>query len=232
MEHSISAFFPAYNDEKTIEKLVLTAISTLKQITKDYEVIIVDDGGPDRSGEIADDLSRKFKEVRVIHHKHNKGYGGALKSGFKNAKKELVFYTDGDGQYDVRELKKLLPFIKEADVVNGYKINRSDSIHRKILGGLWNLGVRILFNLKVKDVDCDFRLIKRKIFSKIRLESDSGFLPVEMMIKIQRAGFKIKNIPVHHYPRTEGDSQFFKISRIIEVFGDLIKEWVKTYIKR
>lgn len=230
MKYSISAFFPAYNDEGTIEKMVLTAISTLKQITRDYEVIVVDDCSPDNSGKIADNLSKRFKEVQVVHHKRNMGYGGALKSGFKNAKKDLIFYTDGDGQYDVRELKKLFPLIKEADVVNGYKISRGDSLHRTILGRMYHWGAKIFFNLKVKDVDCDFRLMKRSIFNKIKLKSNSGIICIEMIKKIQSNGYVIKEVPIQHYPRICGKSQFFKIKNVLNVFRDFIKLWWQLVI--
>jgi len=147
-KYSISAFFPAYGDEKTIGKMVLDMLEVLKEISNDYEVIVVDDGGPDRSGEIADELSKRYKEVRVIHHEKNKGYGGALKSGFYNSRKELVFYTDGDAQYDVREIKRLLPYIEEYDVINGYKIKRNDPFYRIVFGRLYHYFVKFLFGLK------------------------------------------------------------------------------------
>ena len=167
-KYSISAFFPAYGDEKTIGKMVLDMREVLEEISDDYEIIVVDDGGPDRSGEIADELSKKYSEVKVIHHENNRGYGGALKSGFYGSSKELVFYTDGDAQYDVREIVKLLPYIEEYDVVNGYKLKRHDPYYRVFLGRMYHYFVKMLFGLKIKDVDCDFRLIKRKVFDKAR----------------------------------------------------------------
>jgi len=221
-KYGISAFFPAYGDEKTIGKMVLDMLEVLKEISNDYEVIVVDDGGPDRSGEIADELSKRYKEVRVIHHEKNKGYGGALKSGFYNSRKELVFYTDGDAQYDVREIKRLLPYIEEYDVINGYKIKRNDPFYRIVFGRLYHYFVKFLFGLKIKDVDCDFRLMKRKIFDKVKLEEDGGIICVELVKKLQNNKFKIKEVPVHHYAR-EGSSQFFRLNRILRVIKDVFR---------
>lgn len=228
---SLTIFFPAYNDENTIGNLVLNAREVAKELTDDYEIIVVDDCSPDRSGKVADELAEKYKEVKVIHHQKNKGYGGALKSGFYNATKDLVFYTDGDGQYDVKEIKRLFPYINQTDVVNGYKIKRSDDLHRIILGRLYHWTAKIIFNLKIRDVDCDFRLMRRRIFDNVRLESNSGVICVELMRKIKMHKFKIKEVPVHHYPRIHGSSQFFNIKRLSQVFPALAKLWWKLVVK-
>ncbi len=228
--YSISVFFPIYNDAKTAPHLVSKITQILKSLTKDFEIILVNDGSTDNSGKIVDELAKKYKNVRAIHHKNNVGYGGALRTGFRNAKKELVFYTDGDAQYDVSEITKLLPLIESADVVNGYKIKRSDAPHRIITGELYRIGARILFNLKIRDVDCDFRLFKRHVFDKIKLESNSGILCVEMIKRIQNAGFEFKQVPVHHYPRVFGTSEFFNFKRIYRVLTSFGKLWVKFMI--
>ena len=229
---SISAFFPAYNDEGTIGKMVNDAITVLGKITADFEVIVIDDCSPDRSGEIADALAKKHSFVKVVHHKANRGYGGALKSGFKAASKEWIFYTDGDAQYDVRDLKKL---VKEAeredvDIVNGYKIKRADNIWRIVLGSAYNRFSRIMFGIKIRDIDCDFRLMRKKIFDRVNLENDSGVICVEMIKKIQDAGYVFREVPVRHYPRTSGSSQFFKPVRIARTLGKLAEEWVKLVV--
>lgn len=229
-KYNISAFFPAYNDEGTIKLMVDRLHKALKRVAKDYEVIIINDASPDRSGEIADEIAKKDKKVRVIHHKKNKGYGGALRSGFNAAKNELIFYTDGDAQYDVAELENLVPFINEYDVVNGYKINRGDNFLRKVIGVVYNNFVHVVFNLKVKDVDGDFRLIKRKIFDNIKLYSNDGSICLEMMKKIQNAGYSIKNVPVHHYQRIHGSSQFFRLRRILKVLSNLSGLWLKLVL--
>ncbi len=221
----ISAFFPAYNDEGTVELMVERLHKVLKKVADDYEIIIIDDCSPDKSGEIADKIAKKDKKVGVVHHKKNKGYGGALKSGFGAAKKEWVFYTDGDAQYDVGELENLVPFSDKYDVINGYKISRGDEWYRALIGNIYNWFVHAMFNLKVKDVDGDFRLIRRKIFDDISLESNTGSICLEMMKKIQNAGYSIKNVPVHHYPRVQGKSQFFRPMRIIRTLLTLFEQW-------
>jgi len=228
--YSISAFFPVYNDAGTVEIMATKMDEILKKHSEDYEIIIVDDCSPDESGKIADEMAKKNKKIRVIHHRQNMGYGGALKSGFYSSKKELVFYTDGDAQYDVYELPKLLEHINNYDVVNGYKINRADKAYRKIMGKIYNFAMHILFNLKVRDVDCDFRLMHRRILDNIKLESNSGLICTEMMKKIQDAGYTIKNVPVRHYPRIYGNSQFFKPGRIFAVLTGLINQWYELVL--
>jgi len=231
-KYSISVFFPVYNDEKTIPRIVTTIIPILESITKDYEIILVEDNSPDNSAEVVDTLAKEHKNLRVIHHKKNKGYGGALKSGIRNSTKDLIFYTDGDAQYDVREIAKLIRLIDHVDVVNGYKIKRSDALYRKFFGGIYNIGARILFNIKLKDIDCDFRLFRRKIFKNIKLYSDTGVICVEMMKKIRQKGFRIKEIPVHHYPRPSGTSSFFNFKRIFGVLTKFGKLWIKLILWR
>jgi glycosyltransferase involved in cell wall biosynthesis len=229
-DKSISVFFPAYGDEGSIAKMVEGAISVVRPRFKDFEVIVVDDGGPDRSGEIADELAKKYKQVKVVHHKKNKGYGGALKSGFRTASKDLIFYTDGDAQFDAKELVKLLPFIDEYDMVNGYKMGRADNIVRIIAGRLYNFGSRLLFGLPNRDVDCDFRLFNRHVIDSIKLESDTGLICVEMMKKIGDKKFTIKEVPVHHYPRLSGGSQFFKPKRVILTLIGWARLWWKLVL--
>ena len=229
-KHSISAFFPMYNDEGTVELMVKKLKETLPKFSDDWEIIMVNDCSPDKSGEIAEQLAKEDPRLKVVHHEQNKGYGGALKSGFKNATKDLIFYTDGDAQYDVYELERLMEHIGEHDVVNGYKTNRADGIHRKIVGETYNKGMHLAFNLKVKDVDCDFRLMHKRIFDEVELEADSGMICVEMMKKIGDAGFKIKDVPVTHYDRQHGESQFFNPRRVAKTLWGLTKLWVNMNI--
>jgi len=232
MAKSISVFFPAYNDGGTIASMVLSALLTLRELTDDYEVIVVNDGSADYTPQVLDELARVYKEVRVVHHANNKGYGGALRSGFQNASKELVFYTDGDAQYDARELKLLYPQLVEGvDMVNGYKISRSDPWYRMVIGRTYHWVVKMAFGLRLRDVDCDFRLMRRKIFDRVHLESNSGVICVEMMKKIQDAGFVIAEVPVHHFHRAYGRSQFFNFRRIFHVGRDLIKLWLQLVLR-
>jgi glycosyltransferase involved in cell wall biosynthesis len=222
----LSVFFPAYNDSGTIASLVIAARRTARTLTPDFEILIVDDGSADTTPVIADELARTYPEVRVIHHPTNRGYGGALRSGFASAGKELVFYTDGDAQYDPTELAVLWPrMIEGVDLVNGYKISRSDPLHRVIIGRIYHYTVKMLFGLKVRDVDCDFRLLRRSIFDRVHLEHSSGVICLEMMKKIQDAGFRIAEVPVHHYHRAYGKSQFFNVRRLFRTAIDVARLW-------
>ena len=212
---SISVFFPAYNDGGTIPSMVLTALMALREVADDYEILVINDGSADYTAAVLDELASRYPELRVIHHERNTGYGGALRSGFSHATKELIFYTDGDAQYDPRELGRLVAAWHDGvDLVNGYKISRSDPLHRVVIGRLYHWMVKLAFGLRLRDVDCDFRLMRRSIFDRVHLESDSGVICVELMKKIQDAGFRIAEVPVHHYHRAYGKSQFFNFRRI------------------
>jgi glycosyltransferase involved in cell wall biosynthesis len=229
----LSVFFPAYNDSGTIASLVITALQTARRLTPDCEVIIVNDGSADATAQIADELARTYREVRVVHHPKNRGYGGALRSGFEAATQELVFYTDGDAQYDPAEMALLWERLEAGvDLVNGYKISRSDPLHRVVIGRVYHHTVSLLFGLKVRDVDCDFRLLRRSIFDTVRLERNSGVICLEMMKKIQDAGFAIAEVPVHHYHRAYGKSQFFNFRRLFRTALDVASLWYKLVVRR
>ena len=227
---SISVFFPAFNDEATIAALVEEAEDQLSLVTDDYEIIVVNDGSTDATANVLDELSRTRPHLRVFHHESNRGYGAALRSGFRLSSKELVFYTDGDGQYDVRELATLLRLMTdETDVVNGYKINRADRAHRIILGKIYNRMVRLLFRLPIRDVDCDFRLIRRSAIQDVELRSSSGGICVEMVHKLYARGCVFAEAAVHHYPRRHGSSQFFRPYHLIRTLLELIRLRVKLW---
>jgi glycosyltransferase involved in cell wall biosynthesis len=229
----LSVFFPAYNDSGTIASLVITALQTARALTPEFEVIIVDDGSADATAQIADELARTYPEVKVVHHPRNRGYGGALQSGFGAASHEFVFYTDGDAQYDPAEMTRLWSALGDnVDLVNGYKISRSDPMHRIVIGRLYHHTVKLLFGLKVRDVDCDFRLLRRSIFQRVTLEKTSGVICLEMMKKIQDAGFRIAEVPVHHYHRAYGKSQFFNFSRLFKTGVDVAKLWMALVVRR
>jgi glycosyltransferase involved in cell wall biosynthesis len=229
----LSVFFPAYNDAGTIASLVMTALMTADTLTPDYEVIVINDGSADRTAEILDELARVYSRVRVVHHVRNRGYGGALRSGFATASKEWVFYTDGDGQYDPAEMTVLWERKgDDVDLVNGYKISRSDPFHRIVIGRVYHHTVKLLFGLRVRDVDCDFRLLRRTMFDRIRLEKNSGVICLELMKKITDAGFRVAEVPVHHYHRTHGTSQFFNFRRIARTGVDVLKLWWALVVRR
>ena len=230
----LSMFFAAYNDGGTIASLVISAVKVAGSLTPDFEVIVVNDGSSDDTAKILDELTKLYPEhLRVVHHPKNRGYGGALRSGFATASKDLVFYTDGDGQYDPAEVTVLWNMLRDdVDWVNGWKISRADPLHRIIIGRIYHHMVKFLFRLKVRDVDCDFRLMRRRIFEVVRLEKDSGVICLEMMKKFQDAGFRVAETPVHHYHRAHGHSQFFNFRRVFQTAIDVLKLWWALVIRR
>jgi len=228
----LSVFFPAYNDSGTIASMVIRTVQTASKLTSDFEVIVVDDGSADGTADIADELARTYPQVRAVHHPINRDYGAALQTGFRSATKELIFYTDGDAQYDPTELAVLWEKIDSADLVNGYKISRADPLHRIVIGRAYHYIVSMMFGLKLRDVDCDFRLMRRTIFERINLEKTSGIICVEMMKKIQDAGFRIVEVPVHHFHRAYGTSQFFNFRRLARVARDLMLLWYALVVRR
>jgi len=229
----LTVFFPAYNDSGTIASMVVAAVLAAGRLTPDFEVIVINDGSRDSTPLILDELARVYPQVRIIHHDGNRGYGGALRSGFAHASKEWIFYTDGDAQYDPWEMSELwsrrAPGI---DMVNGYKISRSDPFHRVVIGRVYHHMVKLLFGLKVRDVDCDFRLMRRTIFDRVVLTKNSGVICLEMMKKIQDAGFTIAEAPVHHYHRAYGKSQFFNFRRVGRTAVDVMKLWWALVVRR
>ncbi len=209
--------------------MVITTLLTLRELTDDYEVIVINDGSKDHTPQVLDELARVYPdEVRIVHHVKNRGYGGALRSGFASATKDWIFYTDGDAQYDPRELKNLAALVSdEIDFINGWKIERNDPWHRIVIGRMYQYTIKLAFGLKLKDVDCDFRLMRRAVFDKVHLEADSGVICVELMKKVQDAGFRLVETPVHHFHRAYGRSQFFNFRRLWRVAIDLQALWRK-----
>ena len=230
----LSVFFPAYNDSGTIASLVIRSVQVAGTLTPDFEVIVINDGSRDATPQILDELAKLYAgKVRIVHHDTNRGYGGALRTGFATASKELIFYTDGDAQYDPAEMTLLWPEMRvDVDWVNGYKISRSDPVHRIIIGRVYHHMVKILFGFKVRDVDCDFRLIRRRVFDTVRLEKNSGVICLEMMKKFHDAGLRVAEVPVHHYHRAYGKSQFFNFRRIVRTAIDVMKLWWSLVVRK
>ena len=228
---SISAFFPCYNDSHTIGDLVREADRQLEALTADYEIIVVNDGSTDASADVLQRLTAEIPRLRVVTHERNRGYGGALRSGFAAATKELVFYTDGDGQYDVRELPVLLMLMtSDTDFVNGIKMKRQDPAIRVHVGNMHQFLMRWMFWLPIRDVDCDFRLIRRRILDAIELRSTSGSICVELVKHAQRAGAEFREVSVHHYARKFGESQFFRPSKIVGTYLHLAAVWLELMV--
>ena len=232
-KYSISAFFPVYNDWGTIPSMVLLVESVLKSMAKEYEILLVDDGSNKLTKKVLDELKTKIKNLKVITHEQNKGYGGALKSGIYNAKYELIFYTDGDAQYNPLELGKLIEKMSDnVDIVNGYKIARQDPVYRKIIGRLYHFVTKMMFKFKIRDVDCDFRLMRKSLFDNLDLKYNSGVICVEMISKLTARGAKFIEVPVNHFFRISGKSQFFNFKRIFKTGMHLLKLWYWVRLKK
>ena len=230
---SISAFFPCYNDEPTIVHMVETVLDVFDELGCDGEVIVVDDGSSDASGKLLEEAADEEPRLRIVTHDINRGYGAALLSGFAAATKEWVFYTDGDAQYDPRELKSFVALVADdVDVVQGYKRHRSDNVARRIIGRIYHYFVSLMFGLHIRDTDCDFRLIRRSVIDDVELGYTTGAICVELVRKLQDRGARFVEAPVHHYPRQYGTSQFFHPRRVLETFRDLGILWVRLVVLR
>ena len=220
---SISVFFPCYNEQGNVASTTERAIAVLDGLNADYEVIIVDDGSSDATGRIADEIAGRNNRVKVVHHPTNLGYGAALQSGFKAATRKLIFYTDGDGQFDMGEMPPLLPLSEKYDIVSCYRLNRQDNLMRKINAWCWTKLVCLLFGMKVRDIDCAFKLYKREIFDNIRMQSAGALIDAEILARAVRKGYTITQKGVHHYPRTAGVQTGAKLGVIIRAFKELFK---------
>jgi glycosyltransferase involved in cell wall biosynthesis len=229
---SVSAVFPCYNDERTIGGLVDDVYEALVPLVGCVEVIVVNDGSQDGSGALLDCMASERPWLRVVHHDKNGGYGKALTSGFAAARHDWIFYTDGDAQYDPREAAKFVGFANHnVDVVQGYKVGRGDAWYRKVIGRGYHHAVRTLFGLYVRDTDCDFRLFRRSLLDEHPLTSTSGVICVEMMYRFQAAGAQFVEVPVHHYFRPHGRSQFFRLPAIARSARQLCVLWWKLVIR-
>src|SRR3972149_1273264 len=220
---NISVFFPCYNEEKNLEALTNSATNFLQTISDQYEIIIVNDGSKDRTRESAETIANKDPHVKVYNHETNYGYGAALKTGFKNSIYDYIFFTDGDNQFDIKEIGGLLPYAEEFDIVAGYRINRRDNFMRRLNAWSFNLFVRILFGLKIRDLNCAFKLFKKKVIDSIEIESTGAFINAEILIKAKKKGFRIKEVGVTHYPRQWGSQTGANPKVIFKAFQELFK---------
>jgi glycosyltransferase involved in cell wall biosynthesis len=228
----VSAFFPCYNDEHSIATMVTDVRAALLGTVDDFEIIVVDDGSADRSLDVLTALQADVPELRVVRHESNRGYGGALLSGFAAATRPWVFYTDGDAQYDASEITRCIDAVSPAvDVVQGYKVGRGDPWYRKVIGRAYHHTVKVLFRLHVRDTDCDFRLIRKELLDRVELSSTSGVICVEMMRAFEQAGARFVEVGVSHHARPHGRSQFFRLPAIARSARQLLSLWWRLMIR-
>ncbi len=218
---SISVFFPCFNEQDNIKPLVEKTLNVCADLNADFEILIINDGSSDKTGPHADELAKLHGPVRVIHHETNLGYGAVLQSGFREATKNLIFYTDGDGQFDIVEMPPLLDLIKDCDIVSCYRLNRQDPINRKINGWCWTRLVCLVFGLHLRDIDCAFKLYRREVFDDMPLSSTGALIDTEVMARATRKGCRIVQKGVHHYPRTAGEQTGANLRVVLRAFVEL-----------
>jgi glycosyltransferase involved in cell wall biosynthesis len=228
----LSLFFPCYNEQDNLENTFNKTLPVLQKVAEKWEIIIVNDGSKDKTGEVALQIKAQYpKNISIITHNPNRGYGASFKSGFYNAKYEWITFIDADGQFDFSEITKFIEQQQKtkADLVIGYYLSRQVPKSVILTSKLWELLVFILFGLKVRDIDCGFKLVNKKVITTIpKLEAERGaFISSEFLIKAKKSGFKITEVGVHHYPRTEGKATGRKLNVIIKSFTDLFKLWFK-----
>ena len=220
---SLTIFFPCYNEEANLERVTLAALDVAAEVADDYEVIIVNDGSRDKTAEIADRLASEHEAVRAVHNNPNLGYGGALQRGFREATKDWVFYTDGDGQFDFKELPRLLPLLETHDIVSCYRLDRKDPLLRKVNAWCWSRLVNFLFGFGLRDVDCAFKIFPRALFDEITMKSTGALIDTEILAKAHYLGYRIAQLGVHHYLRTAGEQSGANIRVIARAFKELFK---------
>jgi len=207
MKKSLSIILPAYNEAENIQKAIYDCFNFLHALNCRHEIIVINDGSTDNTGKILVDIAEKHNNLRVIMHAKNEGYGMALRDGFKAAQFELVFFTDSDRQFAIESLSEMLPLIEMVDIVIGYRFDRKDHFIRKFLSCGYNTLINLLFDLNVKDIDCAFKLFRREVFDKIKIESSHFFVNTEILAKAKFYGFNIAEIGIKHYPRLNGESK-------------------------
>lgn len=225
--YSLSVGIPCYNEEGNLERVIDNIMGVLPALFDDFEIVLVNDGSADSTGQIAENLAKKYSQVRVIHHPLNQGYGGAVKTGYYAAKKELVCLYPGDGQFDIREISQLIPIMDKADIAATYRIERQDPFHRKVNQFLYNRAIRLLFGVTLRDIDCGFKLMKSKIFKTIELDTVGALIDAEFYFKAKRKGFTYIEAGVTHLPRTVGASTGANIGVIIKAIYEIFKFWWK-----
>lgn len=221
--NALTLLFPCYNEESNVGRMIEQAVKVGQEYGLDYEVVVVDDGSSDRTADIVRAAAGEDPHVRLVRHDRNRGYGAALRSGLRSATKDFVFLTDGDNQFQLADIEKLFSKIDGCDVVTGYRISRRDQAHRRFAGAAWTRAVRLLFGLRVRDIDCAFKLFRRRCLQGLELESDHLLIHAEILARLQKKGCKIEEIGVPHYPRTAGKASATALPKVLKSFGELIR---------
>ena len=219
--------FPAFNEEGNIRWTVETAIRVLPKVATRWEIIVVDDGSNDTTALICDDLKARYPEVEVIRHGQNRGYGAALKSGIISAKYGLIFFSDSDGQFDLRDLQQLICWSKDYDIVAGYRAKRHDPLHRRINALGWNILVRLVLGIKIRDIDCAFKLFRREVFDHVQIRCVGAMVNTEILAQATQLGMRIREVKVSHFPRRYGKQSGANVRVVIKAFRELCRLWRK-----
>ena len=218
---SLSIVLPAYNEEANVERAVEQVSAVAQQLGIEHEIILVNDGSADRTGEIARELMERIPNFRLVEHYPNRGYGGSLKAGFAAATKELIAFVPADNQFDFGEVRLLLDQIADADIVSGYRARREDPFVRKVNAFGWNLLVRLLFGYLCRDIDCGFKLFRRELLDHVNIVSDGAMIDTEFLAGAKARGYRIVDVPVTHLPRMGGEATGANLAVIAKAFRDL-----------
>lgn len=222
VSNTISVVFPCFNEEGNIRRTVERTVEVLNTTDIDWEIIIVDDGSGDQTAVISDELARQNGRVRVLHHETNRGYGAALRSGFAAASKQLVFFMDSDGQFDIGEMPALLPLMETFDIVSCYRIDRRDPLTRKVNAWCWTQLVCHVFGMRIRDIDCAFKLCKKEMLGRLQMTSTGALISAELLARAIKKGYCVVQRPVHHYPRTAGTQTGAQLRVIVRAFKELL----------
>ncbi|HLF26979.1 MAG TPA: glycosyltransferase family 2 protein [Anaerolineae bacterium] len=221
---SLSIVIPAYNEEANVADAVRRVSSVAQQLDADYEILVVNDGSRDRTGELIRELIPSIPNLKLVEHAPNRGYGGALKAGFAAAAKDLIAFTPADNQFDFEEIRRLLAKLTpDVVMVSGRRVDRKDSLIRKFNGFGWNTVVRLLFGYLVKDIDCGFKVFRRSVLDRIHIESNGAMIDTEMLAELRARGYKIAEAPVTHLPRLAGSPTGANLKVIVRAFRDLFR---------
>jgi glycosyltransferase involved in cell wall biosynthesis len=228
-QRGISIILPAYNEEDNIAKAVEQAVHCVRALFQDWEIIVVNDGSQDKTGQIIDGLSEQNERVIALHHANNQGYGAALKTGILQACQELIFFCDSDLQFHLSELVLPLTWIEQYDIVIGYRAKRQDPWHRRLNALGWKALVRLLLRLQVRDIDCAFKLFRSAVFSAIKIDAVGAMVNTDILVQATRMGFKIKEVPVTHFPRLRGQQTGANIQVVLRAFKELF--WLSRKLR-